>query len=72
MDAITLSTARMSVAGQIPPAEVWRLILVGSLANLSFKAGIAAVVGGREVFVAVARLLAVGMAASVMLLLLWP
>ncbi len=72
MDAITLSTARMSVAGQIPPTEVWRLILVGSLANLSFKAGIAAVVGGREVFVAVARLLAVGMAASVMLLLLWP
>lgn len=37
VDAITLSTAQLMRSGEVDPATGWRLILVGSLANLLFK-----------------------------------
>lgn len=72
MDAITLSTARMSVAGEIPAEQVWRLILVGAISNIAFKAGLAGVIGGRVLLARVAPLLGVGIGAGVLVLALWP
>ena len=39
VDAITLSTAQLMRSGEITPGTGWRLILLGSLANLVFKGG---------------------------------
>ena len=50
MDAITLSTARMVNAGEIPPETAWRLILAASMSNLVFKAGVVGVLGGHGLF----------------------
>jgi uncharacterized membrane protein (DUF4010 family) len=41
VDAITLSTARMLEAGRVDVGIGWRLILVGVMANLAFKAAAA-------------------------------
>ena|GEM_PF-95273 len=46
MDAITLSTARLSLTDPEVLANGWRLIIVGSLANMLFKALIAGWLGG--------------------------
>ena len=54
VDAITLSTARMAAAGQLSPAQTWRIILVGYMANLAFKAGVVAVIGTRQMLARVA------------------
>lgn len=51
MDAITLSTARMAARDAVDTGVAWRAIVVASMANLVFKAGIVAVVGGRAIFV---------------------
>jgi uncharacterized membrane protein (DUF4010 family) len=40
VDAITLSTAQLMRSGEITPDTGWRLILLGSLANLLFKGGV--------------------------------
>lgn len=45
VDAITLSTAHLYQSGRIDQDTAWRLIVVASLANLAFKAGIVAVLG---------------------------
>lgn len=50
MDAITLSTSRMAARGAVETSAAWRAIVIASMANLVFKAGIVAVVGGRAVF----------------------
>ncbi|HOY59566.1 MAG TPA: DUF4010 domain-containing protein, partial [Verrucomicrobiota bacterium] len=50
MDAITLSTARMVNAGEIPPETAWRLVLAASMSNLVFKAGVVGVLGGHGLF----------------------
>lgn len=46
MDAITLSIGNTVQAGQLEAGDAWRYILVASMANMGFKGGIAAVVGG--------------------------
>lgn len=51
MDAITLSTSRMAARGAIESSAAWRAIVIASMANLVFKAGIVAAVGGRAIFV---------------------
>jgi uncharacterized membrane protein (DUF4010 family) len=68
VDAITLSTARMAAAGQLSPAQAWRIILVGYVANLVFKAGVVATIGTRRMFVRVALMFGIlaGTAAAVM------
>jgi uncharacterized membrane protein (DUF4010 family) len=45
MDAITLSTARLTAAGHADAGTAWRVILTGGLANLVFKAGWVAALG---------------------------
>jgi uncharacterized membrane protein (DUF4010 family) len=64
MDALTLSTSRLVTSHRLDHDIAWRLILVASQANLLFKLGIVAVVGGvslaKRVGVAFAITIAVG------------
>ncbi|MBA3845269.1 MAG: MgtC/SapB family protein [Planctomycetes bacterium] len=46
LDAITLSSARLVEGGKLAVDTAWRVIVVASLANLAFKAGMAWVLGG--------------------------
>lgn len=72
MDAITLSTSRLVSAGHIEHDTGWRMILVGGLANLVFKGGMAAVLGAaaflRPLLIAFGAMIAGGG----LILLLWP
>jgi uncharacterized membrane protein (DUF4010 family) len=45
MDAITLSNTQLTRAGRLTADTAWRLILVASLSNLAFKAGMVALLG---------------------------
>jgi uncharacterized membrane protein (DUF4010 family) len=72
VDAITLSTARLSVEGRIAADAGWRTILIASLANLLFKAGVVAVLAPVRVTRAVAGVFAVPLATGAALLLWWP
>jgi uncharacterized membrane protein (DUF4010 family) len=71
VDAITLSTARMSRTDPTIALEGWRLILVAALANLGFKAGVAGLVGGRALLRHLALLFSVPVIGGLLLLWLW-
>lgn len=71
MDAITLSTAELAKTDPEVARDGWRLILVASLANLVFKAGMAGVIGGRQLLAQLSLLFAVPMLGGVALLLFW-
>jgi uncharacterized membrane protein (DUF4010 family) len=72
MDAITLSTSSLVNSGDVDPRTGWRVILLGGLANLVFKAGMALSLGAegfrRPVLAGFAACLAGGTA----ILFLWP
>ena len=72
LDAITLSTARLTQSGGVTPDTLWRVAVVATLSNLSFKLGIVGFLGGRSLFRRVAPFYAVGFAVAVALLLFWP
>ncbi|MFG0330449.1 MAG: MgtC/SapB family protein [Phycisphaerales bacterium] len=72
MDAITLSTAQLVQSGQVESDTGWRLILVGSLANLVFKAIAVAALGGMALLWRVSILFGLAIVAGVALLFLWP
>jgi len=60
MDAITLSTARMSLSDSLVASDVgWRMIVVAAMANLVSKATIAGLLGGWRLFVRIVLLFAV-------------
>lgn len=71
MDAITLSTGRLVERGRLDPESAWRAVVLASISNLAFKAGMVWVLGG----IALARRTALwffGVAlAGVAVLLLW-
>jgi len=71
MDAITLSTARMASEGRVEPGTVWRAIVIASMANQVFKAGVVAVLGSRKLAVLVAGLFGVKIVAGGLVLWLW-
>lgn len=71
MDAITLSTARMSVTDAWVAAEGWRLILVAALANLVFKGVLAGLIGGRRLLGQIALLYAIPFLGGIVLLFSW-
>lgn len=71
MDAVTLSTARMSKADPMIAAEGWRLILVAALANLGFKTAVAGLLGGRRLLCRIALLFSVPVVGGLVLLWLW-
>lgn len=72
MDAITLSTTQMIKAGKLPAETGWRMILVGALSNLVFKAAAVGVLGNGRLFRRVVLLFSVGMVCGVLILVYWP
>lgn len=68
MDAITLSTARMSLTDRLVASDGWRLIVVAAMANMVSKAGIAGVLGGWRLMARLVLLLAVPMVGGALLL----
>lgn len=72
VDAITLSTARMTASGAIETGTSWRLILLASLANLLFKAAAVLALGSWRLFARTLPVLLAGIAAGAALLAWWP
>jgi uncharacterized membrane protein (DUF4010 family) len=72
MDAITLSTAQLTNGGQLSPNAAWRAILVASMSNFVFKAGIVAVLGDRQLLWRVSILFALALVSGGAILWLWP
>jgi uncharacterized membrane protein (DUF4010 family) len=72
VDAITLSSSKLVAQGRLEPGTAWRVILVASLSNLVFKAGMAAVIGGRKLLVFIAPAFAAVLIVGAGILLWWP
>jgi uncharacterized membrane protein (DUF4010 family) len=72
MDAITLSTSELMRTGQLDTSTGWRLILVGSMANLLFKGGIVTFIGARNLLRRIALAFATAILAGIGILYLWP
>jgi uncharacterized membrane protein (DUF4010 family) len=72
MDAITLSTAQLVNNGTIEINTGWRVILVASLSNLAFKAGIVAALGNRGLLRRISILFGLAVLSGLAILLLWP
>jgi len=72
VDAITLSTARLVSADRLDPERAWRLIVLANACNLAFKAATVALLGSRRMAIAIGSLFGVAIAASALVLLLWP
>ena len=72
MDAITLSIAHMVHQQRIDASSGWQLIMVASMSNLAFKAGVAIFLGGRRFGVRVLLTFALGIAGGLGVLVFWP
>lgn len=72
VDAITLSTAQLVRAGRLEVGHGWRLILVGSMANLVFKGGAVALLGHRRLTLRVATLFAIALVGGIAIFFAWP
>ena len=72
MDAITLSTANLTVGGRVDAATGWRLIFIASLSNLIFKWVLVAMLGDRKLLRRIAILYGVALLGGMLLLWLWP
>jgi uncharacterized membrane protein (DUF4010 family) len=72
MDAITLSTARLVEQQRIDTTTGWRLIVTASLANIAFKAGAAAFIGGLAFGRRLLWPFALGIAGGLLILWFWP
>lgn len=72
MDAITLSTSGMVQNNRLAPAAAWKAILVASMSNLVFKAGIVAVLGGRRLLIPILAYFGILIAAGVAVVNFWP
>ena len=72
VDAITLSTSRLVQGGRLDADTGWRAILLASMSNLGFKAGIVAALGSKALLGRIALLFAAAMAGGGLILWLWP
>ncbi len=72
MDAITLSTSRMAAQGAVDTGTAWRAIVIAIIANLVFKGGLVAVLGGRKLLARIAALFGINIVVGVLILLFWP
>ncbi len=72
MDAITLSTSRMAAQGAVETSTAWRAIVIAILANLVFKGGLVAVLGGRKLLARIAALFGINIVVGVLILFFWP
>lgn len=72
VDAITLSASKMVHSSAIDASTGWRLILVGTLANLAFKAGVVVTLGHRRLRRRVLIAFGASGVVGVLLLVFWP
>lgn len=72
VDAITLSTAQLLETGEVDRDLGWRLILVGSLANLVFKGGVVALMGSPSMRARIGVAFTAAIGGGTAILLLWP
>ena len=72
VDAITLSTAQLMKGNGLDPSIGWRVILIGSLANLLFKGGVVAVLGHRMLRARVTVAFAAAVVGGGAILFFWP
>jgi uncharacterized membrane protein (DUF4010 family) len=72
VDAITLSTARLFEQGRVPAEDAWRVVFAASLANLAFKGGIVAVIGGSTLRRVLLPRMAALLAAGIAIVVAWP
>ncbi len=72
MDAITLSTAQLVKSGALSTDTGWRLILVGSMSNLAFKAGVVAALGHARLRGRVFGVFGASIVGGALILLFWP
>ena len=72
VDAITLSTSRLVQSARLDPDTGWRAILLASMSNLVFKAGIVAALGSRGLLGRIALLFGAAIAGGGLILWLWP
>ena len=72
MDAITLSTASLSQAGQLDASTAWRVIMTGSLANLVFKTALVIGMGSRVFIKPVVLGFAAMLTGGAAILAFWP
>jgi uncharacterized membrane protein (DUF4010 family) len=70
MDAITLSTARMSQTDPLVASDGWRMIVIAAMANLVSKASLAGLLGGGRLFLRIVALFAIPMLGGAAMLLL--
>jgi uncharacterized membrane protein (DUF4010 family) len=72
MDAITLSTAKMSLQDEKVMSTGWQMIVVAIMANMVSKGAIAGLLGGRRLFGLIVLLFSLPMCGGALLLWLWP
>lgn len=72
VDAITLSTAGLFAQGRVAADDAWRVIFVASLANLAFKGGIVAFMGGKALRNALLPRMAGLLTAGIAIAIAWP
>ncbi len=71
LDAITLSSVQLAEKAAITPSFAWRLIVVGTIANLAFKTGIAYTMGSRDMARRTAVLYGTSALVGVGILIFW-
>ncbi len=72
MDAITLSTVQLIKAEGLSIDTGWRMILIGAMSNLIFKAGAVAVLGNGRLLGRIALVFGLSLAGGVVILMYWP
>ncbi|UKM64489.1 MgtC/SapB family protein [Flavobacteriaceae bacterium GSB9] len=72
VDAITLSLSELMREGSLQVAVGWKLILLASLSNLVFKAGMAMVIGNKELSKWIAVSFGIALVAGLFILWFWP
>jgi uncharacterized membrane protein (DUF4010 family) len=72
VDAITLSTAEMIQAGRVSEKVGWRMMLIGGISNMAFKGGVAAVLGGRQLFYRIAPMFGLTLLTGLGIVIFWP
>ncbi len=71
MDAITLTAGRLAERGRVEPDTAWRAIVLASIANMVFKAGVVWSLGGLRLALRVAAWFGVLVAVGVGLMVFW-
>lgn len=72
MDAITLSTAKMIQSQQVDTEVGWRMIMIGAMSNLAFKAAAVGILGHRRLLGRITVLFGLSIAAGGTILAFWP